>query len=428
MVNYDGENLCVRGMMDRVQLKGLYRLTPKERRTVLAQALPDIDTVMDNHLTEEIADAMIENYIRLYELPLGLATNFMIDGETLAIPMAIEEPSVIAAASNGGKRLGNIETQVQPRELVGQIVLNHVTDLQHAKRLIDQHHEAILRMAREHSSSMVARGGGPTRLWTEIKENYLTCYLGFNPCDAMGANAINHVLEAISDYMEDLVQGKALMRILSNYQPESITKAISRIKIVTLAKDVNQAQDLAQRIVSASQYATLDVYRATTHNKGIMNGIDAVLMATGNDWRAVEAGVHAYASHTGRYQPLTQWKIENDELVGEICLPLAVATVGGTISVHPVAQWALDVLGRPSAECLSRIIAAVGLAQNFAALRAIVSEGIQKGHMGLHARQLAVQVGATEEETSVLIQKLKAAPSMSVTVAKALLDDIHQIK
>ena len=341
--------------------------------------------------------------------------------------MVIEEPSVVAAASNGAKRVGNIITTSQPRELIGQIILKEVIDPEQATAVIEKNEHYLLDLAKSFSINMVKRGGGPTRIWTKTFESYFTVYLGFNPCDAMGANAINHVLEALSEEVEQLVNGVALMRILSNYQPESLVTAKVKIPILSLANNQADSQLLAQNIVAASEYAHLDVYRATTHNKGIMNGIDAVLMATGNDWRAVSAGVHAYASHTGDYQSLTDWKIEEDYLVGKIELPLAVATVGGTLSVHPQAKQSLALLGNPDAQQLSEIIAAVGLAQNFAALRALVSEGIQKGHMSLHARQLAIQAGANEAEAPRLIELLKRQEkAISISVATELLAKMRQ--
>ncbi|MFK8243292.1 MULTISPECIES: hydroxymethylglutaryl-CoA reductase, degradative [unclassified Facklamia] len=411
-----------------MKLSGLYRLSPKERVKAIEQALPHLPQLSDCMLEETIGDAMIENYIGQYALPLGIATNFIIDGQTYAIPMAIEEPSVIAAASNGAKRIGNIETSAQPRELIGQMVFECESDSAMIVLQLEEIVPELLEQAKALSPSMVARGGGPTRIWFDCKEEFIVCYLGFNPCDAMGANVINHILEGLSPMIESHSDAIALMRILSNYQPDSVVTAICRVPIHTLHDDLEKAQLLAKRIASASRYAQLDPYRATTHNKGIVNGIDAVLLATGNDWRAVESGVHAYASRTGHYQPLTIWTVEDDYLVGKIQLPLAVATVGGTLSVHPTAQWALELLGRPTAERLSRIIAAVGLAQNFAALRAIVSEGIQKGHMGLHARQLAIQAGATEHEQRELVAKLKAAPAMSHSIAKELLEQMRATK
>lgn len=410
------------------EIKGFYRLSPEVRRQLLADQFPDVfGKEADSLLTEEIADAMIENYIHNYALPMGIAPNFQINGQIYHIPMVIEEPSVIAAASNGAKRVGNIITQSQPRELVGQIIVKEVADFTKATAKIDQAKDHLLDLAKSYSINMVKRGGGPTRIWSQTFENYFTVYLGFNPCDAMGANAINHVLEALSEEVERLVNGVALMRILSNYQPESIVTATVKIPIDTLAATAEDSQILAENLVAASEYAHLDVYRATTHNKGIMNGIDAVLMATGNDWRAVSAGVHAYASHTGHYRALTEWTLENKDLIGKIELPLAVATVGGTISVHPQAKQSLALLGNPKAQQLSEIIAAVGLAQNFAALRALVSEGIQKGHMSLHARQLAIQAGATEAEAPLLIELLKAQKeAISISVVTELLEKMRE--
>lgn len=409
------------------RIEGFYRLSLQERKKIV-NALLSKSNNQNERLDETIADSMIENYFQNYELPMGLTTNFQINGQYYHIPMVTEEPSVIAAASNGAKRLGNIITESEPRELMGQIVLHKIKKLSIAEQIVNLQKQSLLEKAKELSKSMVKRGGGPTRIWTEIKETFLTVYIGFNPCDALGANILNHVLESMSDELEQMTNAKALMRILSNYQPDSIVKAEVSVSIATLEKDKDEAMLLAKNIELASHYAELDVYRATTHNKGIMNGIDAVVLATGNDSRATNVGVHAYAAKEGKYQPLTKWWVEGELLKGKIELPLAVATVGGTISVHPLAKQSLQLLGNPDAKELSEIMAAVGLAQNFAALRAIVSEGIQKGHMGLHARQLAIQVGAGEDETKQLVELLKRQPVMSATIAKELLSDLRKIK
>lgn len=404
------------------KLTDFYKLTKEQRKDQLISINSELEFV---DLPETTGDAMVENFVRLYQLPMGIATNFQIDGQLFQIPMAIEEPSVIAAASNGAKRIGNIETSIDERELIGEIVFLEIENLEEAKAILDKANHELIELAKSHSESMVNRGGGPTRIWTEIQDQFLTLYLGFNPCEAMGANAINHVLEAISGKIEEMINGNALMRILSNYQPDSLVRAYANLQISSLAPNLEDARQLANRIAEASNYARLDVYRATTHNKGIMNGIDAVVMATGNDWRAVNAGVHAYASHSGKYLPLSHWWIDGEYLKGDIALPLPVATVGGTISVHPAAKWSLQLLGNPNVEQLARIIAAVGLAQNFAAIRAIVSEGIQKGHMGLHARQLALQAGAVENEIPLLVDAIKKQKSISISIAEQLLTEIR---
>lgn len=411
-----------------VKIEKFYHLSPDERKEYLLNAIPDLQPFTDKKLAEKIADNMIENYFDSYSIPLGLATNFMINEKLYHIPMANEEPSVIAAASNGAKRVGNIKTSSQSRELIGQIVFADVEDVANKKQKIEQSATVILDKAKELSLSMVKRGGGPVRIWAETFDNFLTIYLAFNPCDAMGANIMNSVLEGIAHEIESLIRSNALLRILSNYQEESLSIAQVAIPIQSLAKDEQVAWQMAKKISQASQYAKLDVYRATTHNKGIMNGIGAVLIATGNDWRAVDACVHAFASRTGKYQSLSDWWIDETHLKGKIALPLPVATVGGTISVHPDAQRSLQILGNPTARELGEILAAVGLAQNFAAIRAIVTEGIQKGHMALHARQLAVQLGASDEESKVLIQQLKERGSITLSVAQELLDNIRSKK
>lgn len=409
-----------------------YQMTIQQRQEIMDLMMQTDQPFNQIELAPKFGEKMIENYVGNYPLPLGLAVNFDIDGEIYHIPMATEEPSVIAAACNGAKRVGTITTSAQSRELIGQIVID-TSEVSNSRRveiesIIQKNEQYLLNKAKELSFSMIQRGGGPTRLFIEKFDQFITVYLGFNPCDAMGANSINHILEMLAHDIEFKIEVPVLMSILSNYQTHNLSTATCQIPIQTLHSNQEEAQNIAKKIVVASQYAQLDVYRATTHNKGILNGIAAVLIATGNDFRAVEAGVHAFAARSGKYQGLSQWKIEDGNIVGELTLPLAVATVGGTLSSHPVAQWTLKVLKSPTAQQLSRILVAVGLAQNFAAIRALVTEGIQKGHMSLHARQLCLQAGAKEEEIPLIIQQIPKNIKINQAVIAEILKQIRNYK
>lgn len=394
--------------------------------------IEEVTTVDGVQLPGVIANQMIENYLFNYQLPLGVAVNFIVNDIPYSVPMVIEEPSVIAAASNGAKKLGNIQSRMEKREVIGQVVLAQVDNAIKTEEIINDYQDELLNVARSASQNMVKRGGGPRKIWTRTfstnDTDYVTVYLSFDPCEAMGANALNTVLEAITPVVERITGHDGLMSILSNYATEAIVKARCEVPIISLHADAIEAETIARKITLASDYAHMDTYRAATHNKGIMNGIDAVLMATGNDWRAVEAGVHSYASRSGQYQSLTKWYIDRDtnELVGEIDLPLQLATVGGTISVHPTAQWALELLHNPTANELAEVVAAVGLAQNFAAIRALVTDGIQKGHMALQARSLALQVGAELSEIDEVVHQLRQNNTMNSTLAKEILEIIRK--
>lgn len=363
-------------------------------------------------LSDHSLENMIENVIGSYKLPMGVAVNFIINHKDYVIPMVIEEASVVAAASHAAKILGNITSNTYEREIIGQIIFSSM-DLMSSARLshwFNASKDRLLILARELSVNMVARGGGPKDIvlkqFGEDNQIDLCLYLTFDPCDAMGANSINTVLEGLGQMITEETDCKPLMTILSNYQEHALTKAQVRIPIRELHSDSEQSYQLAHKIVQASHYAQVDVYRAVTHNKGIMNGIDAVLMATANDWRAVEAGIHAFASRNGRYQGLSHWQIQGNELVGSLEIPLAIATVGGSISSHDTAQWSLELLNYPNTKELSEIICAVGLAQNFAALRALVSEGIQRGHMSMQARNIAISVGAKGDEIQKITSRM----------------------
>lgn len=417
-------------MAQQERFKKFYKRSILDRLNILGQENPHLGTI--GSLPESIADQMIENYIYSYQLPLGVAVNFTINQIDYQIPMAVEEPSVIAAASNAAKQFDNIETTYTNRIITGQVVLYELTHLATAKRVILEEKESLLEIARKASVSMVRRGGGPLDIrfetFSSSNEAYLTVYLDFNPCEAMGANAINTCLEALAPELEYLTGGRALMSILSNYSDQSIATARVEQSIDGLADNPTEAEDLAYRLMLASDYAHIDSYRATTHNKGIMNGIDAVAIATGNDWRAIEASVHAYATKEGRYQSMSTWTYDKEQriLIGELSLPIPVGTVGGTLAIHPGAQWSHRLLKEPTASQLAQIIVAVGLMQNFAAIKALVTSGIQAGHMKMQARSLALQAGASLGEVDALVELLKKAPSINSQIARDLLNQLRK--
>ena len=419
--------------MDQRQFfSGFYKHSISKRLELMESWLGLSINSADTMLPEAYANQMIENYLFNYHLPLGVAVNLKVNNAKYVVPMAIEEPSVIAAASFGAKLLGNIQAETKERLLIGQIIMTVQQPMAEIQQIIKENKAKLLDIASQASASMVRRGGGPRDIWVEEKEhpnrNYISIYLSLDPCDAMGANVINTVLEALSPTMESIIEGEVLMSILSNYQPQAVTIATAKVPFAHLSKDKEEAKSLAERLEMASDYAWLDPYRATTHNKGIMNGIDAVVIATGNDWRAIEAGAHAYAVKDGQYRSLTKWQVnyEDESLEGSIEIPLQVATVGGTLSSHPTAKLALKMLNITSARDLSNIIASVGLIQNFAAMRALVSEGIQKGHMRMQARALAMQVGATIEEIPAVVTQLNEAAQMNRDTARRILEEIRK--
>lgn len=386
-------------------------------------------------LDEDIANSLIENQISQFPLPQGVALNFLIDGKKKVIPMVVEEPSVIAACSNAAKIFSKdgFVTSIEKRELIGQIILKNIPNIESAKSLIEDNTEQIFNLAEKVHPSIHARGGGLKNLVVKIMKDsalsdkeFLTVYLLIDTKDAMGANIINTILEGITPFILELTQGESLMSILSNYNTEALVTAKCKISVADLDTNNFSGYDLAQKISEASLYAKLDPYRAATHNKGIMNGIDSVVIATGNDPRAVEAGAHAYASRNGRYESMSNWTMTDGTLIGELTLPMVLGTVGGAISVLPQAKANLELLGITTSEELARIVLCVGLAQNFAALRALVTDGIQKGHMGLHASSLAIQVGAKGHEIEQLAHALRLESKMNTQTAVEILEKIRK--
>lgn len=420
--------------------KKFYKQTRLERiETLLNEGLltkSEADLFSNNSLLDEtVADSLIENQVTQFHLPMGIARNFIIDGHIKHIPMVVEEPSVIAACSNAAKIVGKegFKTSVKTREMIGQIILKDVPNIDWAISQIEKHEKEIFDLATEAHPSIVARGGGLKKITLRVlpetpinRQTFLTIHLMVDVKDAMGANIINTILEGVTPYILELTNGASLMSILSNYNTDALVTATCQIPFNHLETSSYDGACIAEKIAEASNYAKVDSYRAATHNKGIMNGIDSVVIATGNDPRAVEAGAHAYASRNGHYEGMTNWQLSNNHLIGELTLPMAVGSVGGAISVLPMAKANLNLLRVNSAEELARIILCVGLAQNLAALKALVSDGIQKGHMSLHASSLAIQVGAVDEEIEQVATLLRQESKMNTTAAKNILHTIRQ--
>lgn len=377
------------------------------------------------------AEDMIENAVGVYSLPIGIAQNFLINGRSIPIPMVIEEPSVVAAASMAAKLAmtgGGFTASMTENEMIGQLQISRLLDLQQAAEALEAHKDELLLIARQANLKNIERGGGPRSI--EIRQfkrspmgPFLVLHLIYDVCDAMGANMVNSIMETLAGPVEKITGGQVGLRILSNLADRRLAKASCKIPVEALSFEGFRSEQVRDGIIEAWAFAAVDPYRAATHNKGIMNGVDAVVMATGNDWRAIEAGAHAYAVKKGHYGSLTRWnKGPHGELVGEIELPMAVGIVGGATRVHPTAKANLKLMGVASARELGEIIAAVGLAQNLGALRALATEGIQHGHMALHARQIAIAVGAAPSEIDKLTVQLISENDIRASRAKEILE------
>ena len=371
---------------------------------------------------------MIENVVSVMFLPLGMATNFLINGEEYMIPMAVEESSVVAAACNAAKLArysGGFTVSSTPPIMIGQVQLLGINNFDAAQEVIACYEDRILALANAHDRVLIASGGGAVDLETKVLETrrgpMLITYLFVNVCDAMGSNIVNTMVEAIAPFLEDLTGGYARLRIVSNYATRRMVKARAVWK-----KEVIGAE-IVEGILDADALAHADPYRAATHNKGIMNGIDAVVLATGNDLRAVESGAHSYASRTGVYQPLSwYYKNADGDLVGELEMPLPIGIVGGITKSHPIAQLCLKILRVKTACQLTEIMGAVGLAQNFAALRVLVREGIQQGHMRLHSKNMASNVGAVGEEIDTIADRMVNERCVSAGRARELFEELRK--
>ncbi len=415
------------------RLPGFHKLGFKERLRKAAELTgldeEDVNTLTrEGSLPLEIADRMIENVIGTMPLPLGIATNFLINGRDYLVPMAIEEPSVVAAASNAAKMCragGGLKALSTDSLMIAQIQLVKVPSPHAAKYVILERKDEIKELANSTNPILVKLGGGVRDVEVRILESPLgpmvITHLIVDVKDAMGANTVNTMAEAVAPLLEKWTGGKVYLRILSNLADRRLVRAWTRVP-----KDVVGGEDVVDGIIYAWAFAAADPYRAATHNKGIMNGIVAVALATGQDTRAIEAGAHAYAARDGRYSPLSVWEKDgNGDLVGYLELPLAVGTIGGAVRVHPVAKISLKILGVKTAKELAEVMGAVGLAQNLAALRALATEGIQKGHMKLHARQIAITAGAVGDEVDKVVEEMLKRGVIRLDVAKEILESIR---
>ena len=411
--------------------EGFSKLKFRERQARLQEVTgisqEDLNTLIRdaNALTIQHAENLIENVIGVYSLPIGLATHFKIDGKNLALPMVVEETSIVAAASAAAKwvyRNDGFKTRALGRLIIGQVQFPTISDPIEFSNIVDRNSEVLMQIANLTVPNLQRRGGGIVGLQVRnIKrpDGKLMAVLHVlcDPCDAMGANLINIVCEALKSPLEELTKEKVGLCILSNLVDTKLFEASCEIKV---------DETLGKAIEEATLFANLDPYRAATHNKGVMNGVDPILIATGNDWRAVEAGVHAYASRTGRYQAITDWKYRDGVLSGKFLAPLAVGTVGGMTRIHPTAQVCLKILGVEHSEELARICAAAGLAQNLGALRALCTEGIVQGHMRLHASNLAIAAGAEDHEIQLVGDRLRQEKQITFSRAKELLSQVRE--
>ena len=421
--------------MSKEVQKKFYQMTLEERGRFLEQQanLSPVEVEALIHgLTIQEADHMIENVAGVHDLPLGIAQNFIINGKAVLVPMAIEEPSVVAGASFMAKLAqstgGFIATTTAP-EMIGQMQLLEVPDPLAAQEKILENKDALLASITDLDPILSKMGGGPRDLEVRIIHEsaigpFLVIHLIYDVRDVMGANAINTAVETLAPQIESLTGGRVHLRILSNLADRRLAKASVTLELSALAFEGFSGERVRDGIIEAWAFADADPYRAATHNKGIMNGVDAVVLATANDWRAVEAGAHAYAARSGRYTSLSRWyKDQNGNLAGELEMPMAVGIVGGATRVHPTAKACIKLMGVQKASELAEIIVSVGLAQNLAALRALATEGIQKGHMALHARQVAIAAGAVGEQIDRLAEQLVREKKVRIDRAEEILKD-----
>jgi hydroxymethylglutaryl-CoA reductase len=413
-------------------ISGFYKLNPKERLSIVKEIADLSEEECDllqktGSLSLEAADRMIENVVGAFPLPLGIGVNFLINNRDYLIPMAIEEPSVVAAASYAAKMVrlgGGFHTSSTPPVMTGQIQVVGVADPEAAKQSVLAAKQEILKEANAQDPVLASVGGGAKDLDAKvisttvgsmlIVELYVDCR------DAMGANAVNTMAEAVAPLVEQLTGSRVYLRIISNLATKRLAKAWC-----TLPKEAVGGEEIVDGIVNASAFAASDPYRAATHNKGAMNGIIAVVLATGNDHRAIEAGAHAYAALNGKYTSLSTWeKTENGDLKGTIRLPMAVGLIGGAVRTHPIAKIAIKILGVKTANEFAEVLSAVGLAQNLGALRALADEGIQRGHMSLHARNIAIAAGANEKIADIVAEKMVKERKIRMDRAKEIIKEL----
>ncbi|MDJ0816371.1 MAG: hydroxymethylglutaryl-CoA reductase, degradative [Desulfobacterales bacterium] len=428
MIQYDYPKLYKRSVAERLNLL--------ESGNVIDHRTSETLLTGQNLLSVEAADRMIENVVGVFGLPIGLGLNFLINGKKYIVPMVVEEPSIVAAVSSAAKTVqksGGFSAMSSEMLMIGQIAISGIADPQQAEKDILAHKEEILSLANSLHPRMVARGGGAVdievnhRRLNRLRTDLVIVHLLVDTSDAMGANLVNSMCEGVAALIEKICGGEAFMQILSNYYDHSIVRVNAFIPPEFLAGKGFSGEKVRDRIVMAGEFAEVDPHRAATHNKGIMNGIDAVALATGNDWRAIEAAAHAHASRESGYRSLTNWSIDaSGRLVGSLELPIKVGIVGGSLQSNPAVKTMLKILNVESARELAEVMAAVGLAQNFAALRALVTEGIQQGHMTLHARSVAASAGAAAEQTDQVVEKLIASGDIKVWKAQEIVAELQE--
>jgi hydroxymethylglutaryl-CoA reductase len=409
---------------------GFYKITVSERRALVGEATGadprDIARSLEaGGLDAETADKFVENVLGTYALPYGVALNVRVNGHDRVVPMVIEEPSVVAAASNAAKMVragGGFTAEMDPPRMIAQVEIRELRDASASAERLRHHAAEILVLADAAVPGLVARGGGARGVEARVlADDVLALHVLVDCRDAMGANLVNSVAEAVADRVAAIAGGRVGLRILSNLCDQRCVRVRCTVPSSALGTDAMGGSAVIDGIVAASRFAELDPYRAATHNKGIMNGIDAVVMATGNDWRAVEAGAHAFAARTGRYSPLAVWRRNGEDLTGHLEMPLALGTVGGTLRVHPAARLSLRMLGVSDAQELAAIAASVGLASNLAAVRALATDGIQRGHMGLHARSVALAAGTPQDRIERVAAMIVEARDITLEGAKRAL-------
>ena len=412
-------------------VSGFYKL-PVEKRIEFVKKFAELNEedvgLFSSCLDIDIADRMIENVLGTFEFPLGIAVNFLINGKDYLVPMAIEESSVVAAASNAAKIArvqGGFKTECTKPLMIGQIQVLHMNDVVTAAENIMKNKKEILKLANMQDKILVDLGGGAVDVEARILDSPLgkmiVVHLIVNVLDAMGANAVNTMCEALKPYIEELTGGKVRLRILSNLADKRLVKAKA-----VFDKEKMGGEQAVDAFIESYTLASIDPYRAATHNKGIMNGIDALIIATGNDFRAIEAGAHAYAARNGQYTSLSRYyKDKNGNLVGELEMPMAVGIIGGAANIHPKAKLCRKILGIKTAKELAEVAVSLGLAQNFAAVFALSTVGIQKGHMSLHAKNIAVMAGAKGDEIDKVADQLVKEGKVRLDRAKEILESIR---
>jgi hydroxymethylglutaryl-CoA reductase len=413
---------------------GFYKLSIEDRRRVAADALgigvDELRDALEGGLHSERADKIIENVVGTFSLPFALGLNVQVNHADYIVPMVVEEPSVVAAASNAARMIrdgGGFEAEADAPVMTAQVQLDEVPDTAMACAVLREHVAELCELGDAQVPSLVGRGGGMRGIEPrDLGEGMLVVHLYVDCRDAMGANLVNTVAEGVADRIAELSGGIIGLRILSNLCDQRRVRVRCRVPSESLAGNGFTGSEVRDGVVRASRFAERDPYRATTHNKGLMNGLDAVVIATGNDWRAVESGAHAYAARNGRYEPLCVWHADGDDLIGRLEMPLSLGTVGGPSRVHEGARMGLRIISVGSATELAMVAASVGMASNLAALRALATEGIQKGHMALHARSVAIAAGATGRDVERVAQRIHRLGEVSLAAAQQALLDLDR--